>query len=763
MLKLLVDNTDFSKLVPKDSLTIDGEKLAGIDDFTIDARRGKAEIRLLNTNQSQNKDIIDLLTDKTRLLEDGMETENINCIVASHEKALDAFSYERLFYRHFNGIDETWTDGGTAGIIKIQSTALRNIIYRTFCDGMIPTGSDIDRVKWINRFTAMLNKIIKNNQVDPSIQIYESTVKAFLLERIPWITDSHAATLADKLFTLLRYHYRSTVVIYNVIKDIAVTWYDIFDNYPPTYCVSLCNDDTGEENIYSLSYYAEFTNDKNRRAWIFADLISSIISWDDYDELVREYMYNNNSASHIRRLVVTGAGFTVNYNWSEKAIYTPFYQNKYITSGGTYFLLKPPSNFYHTFDNCISTPLIKFCKSNQRNLKIGKTQTKTYAESTDSGLEIESDDTNLGYWNMYVPVERTFTLEESDYFESSGVSVNKFYLDNININEMLSTPNNYLFATGFTETNWMYFDSIKCKERILLPNEDTFVDSIPVFDIEDESQVDNYGLYIYRDYFQKYYTKSASNVTDILVQLKDTSTNKVLFTGLIDFNTVKRTKKAITFEAIDAIGLLADNARKLNSIVHFSQFDTGGDGTIAEKKAGTTLKQFAETLIRTPFPYEHSLASSSFDIGNNDGLENKLLDTIETDKALVMAIQCAKKLLYVDGTGKIQTDSVLGGNTATIDGQIIAESISQNTDIDEIEFDQLKKVAGYDRFLPSIVSFYKSINYNYKERIDIEIHGQTSEIKLLDKIIYKSKEYFVMEKNINLSNGTLNITLIGEI
>ena len=49
----------------------------------------------------------------------------------------------------------------------------------------------------------------------------------------------------------------------------------------------------------------------------------------------------------------------------------------------------------------------------------------------------------------------------------------------------------------------------------------TFVDNIPVFDLEDESQVDNYGLYIYRDYFQKYYTKSASNVTDILVQLKD--------------------------------------------------------------------------------------------------------------------------------------------------------------------------------------------------------------------------------------------------
>jgi hypothetical protein len=715
----------------------------------------------LNTNQSQNQAIIDLLTDKTLLLKDGMETENMNCIVASHEKALDAFSYERLFYRHFNGIDETWTNGGTTGIIKIQSTALRNIIYRTFCDGMISISSNIDRVKWINGFTAMLNQMIKNNQVDPSIPTQESTVKAFLLERIPWIVDSDAATLANKLFTLLRFHYMSTVWIYNVIEDIAVTWYDIFDSYPPIYCVSLYNDDTGEENVYRLSYYAEFTNNKNRNAWIFADLISSIISWDDYDKLIREYINNNNSVSYMRRYVVTGT--IVDFNWTEKAAYTPFYQNKYITSGGSYFLLKPPSNYYHTFNRCIYTPSIKFCKANQGNLKIGKVQTKTYSESTDSGLEIESDDTNLSYWNTYVPVQRTFVLKESDYFDPDGIPVNKFYLDNIKINEMLSTPNNYLFATGFTETNWMYFDSIKCKERVLHPDEDTFVDNIPVFDLEDETQVDNYGLYIYRDYFQKYYTKSASNITDILVQLKDTSTNKVLFTGLIDFNTVQRTKKAITFEAIDAIGLLVDNAQKLNGIVHFSQFDTGGDGTIANKNAGTTLKQFAETLIRTPFPYRHSLASSSFDVGNNDGLENKLLDTIETDKALVMAIQCAKKLLYVDGTGKIQLGSVLGANTATIDGQIIEESISQNTDIDEIEFDQLKKVAGYDRFLPSIVSFYKSINYNYKERIDMEIYGQTSEIKLLDKIIYKSKVYFVMEKNINLNNGILSITLIGGI
>ena len=398
-------------------------------------------------------------------------------------------------------------------------------------------------------------------------------------------------------------------------------------------------------------------------------------------------------------------------------------------------------------------------------MRIGITQTRTNSEQTDSQTPIEIvDEENLQYWNLYVPVERTFYHSPSAMCNLYLPNLQyRLYMDNIQINEMLSTPNNYLFATGFIETNWMYFDSIKCKERILLPNEDTFVDSIPVFDLEDESQVDNYGLYIYRDYFQKYYTKSASNVTDILVQVKNASTGEILFTGLIDFNTVQRSKKEITFEAIDAIGLLVDNARKLNGIVHFSQFDTGGDGTIAEKRAGTTLKQFIETLVRTPFPYNHVLSSGSFDIGNNSGLENKLLDTIETDKAIVMAIQCAKKLLYVDGTGKIQLDSVLGTNTATIDGQIIEESISQNTDIDELEFDQLKKVAGYNKFLPSIISFYKSINYSYKERIDMKIYGQTSEIKLLDKIIYKSKVYFVMEKNIDMSNGILNITLIGEI
>lgn len=762
----MLELTDVSRLVPKDSLTIDGEKLAGIDDFTIDARRCKAEIRLLNTNQSQNQDIIDSLTDTTRLLKDGMETENVSAIFGSHQKALDIFSYERLFYRHFEEITQTWED--TAIALRVQSIPLRNIIYNTF-----RYNNQIGRANWIrnvNNFSCMIAKtIMQTKNISDISNLMQSIVYDYFCEKIPWL-DGYvdlSDVVVQKLFNFVRYSSTKTQTsIVAAIYGLAESLFEVVTAIPALHISYVFHGDNTEYwfNTTSETYTSTYLNNEERHLWMLADFFSSTISWSQYNSLILSYISNSYKEQRMSRLARDFHSGTI-FAGSNVDIYTPFYENKNVVFGG-HQINYVPTNAMSSFIGVFSAEYIKCCKKIQdNNMRIGITQTKTNSEQTNSQMPIEIiGEENLQYWNLYVPVERIFYHSPSAVCNLYLPNLEyRLYMDNIKINEMLSTPNNYLFATGFTETNWMYFDSIKCKERVLLPGEETFVDNIPVFDLEDDSQIDNYGLYIYRDYFQKYYTKSASNVTDILVQLKDASTNKVLFTGLIDFNTVERTKKAITFEAIDAIGLLVDNARKLNGIVHFSQFDTGGDGTIAEKKAGTTLKQFIETLVRTPFPYNHALQSGSFDIGNNSGLENKLLDTIETDKAIVMAIQCAKKLLYVDGTGKIQTDSVLGANTATIDGQIITESISQNTDIDELEFDQLKKIAGYDKFLPSIVSFYKSINYNYKERIDMEIYGQTSEIKLLDKIIYKSKEYFVMEKNINLSNDRLSITLIGGI
>lgn len=760
----MLELTDVSRLVPKDSLTIDGEKLAGIDDFTIDARRCKAEIRLLNTNQSQNQTIIDALTDKTRLLKDGMETENVSAILFSNEKARKAFSSERLFTIDKWGGNHTWDYGD--GTIAVQSIVLRNIFYNTLKRNMV-SGSNGNGNNFFNNLTAMFVAAMLNHYPAPiTTPLGIGHVYQYVSDRMGYIW-SDVAEISWAVLPFLQYHTIDRDTAYWQIDNLYESLSTYFGAGNLIEDIVYINENSGVTTTYSGNQYANNTIPNiDSKAWMIADFFASLFSIDDYNSLVTSYQLNDMVGQKLSRPTVDRRyGIDVNFP-SRNSYYTPFYQNRQVVMGGAVVTEQILYSNISTFMNASNSIFIKTCKPRQvSGLQIGKTQTKTMSSETDDHIPILTENEEyMEYWNNFIPVERTYYIDPIYYFNPGfDNDVFSLYLDNIRINELLSSIDSFLFTTGFTETNWMYFDSIKCKERVLLPGDETFVDNIPVFDLEDETQVDNYGLYIYRDYFQKYYTKSASNITDILVQLKDTSTNKVLFTGLIDFNTVQRTKKAITFEAIDAIGLLVDNAQKLNGIVHFSQFDTGGDGTIADKSAGTTLKQFAETLIRTPFPYEHSLASSSFDVGNNNGLENKLLDTIETDKALVMAIQCAKKLLYVDGTGKIQLGSVLGANTATIDGQIITESISQNTDIDELEFDQLKKVAGYDKFLPSIVSFYKSINYNYKERIDMEIYGQTSEIKLLDKIIYKSKVYFVMEKNINLSNGILSITLIGGI
>jgi hypothetical protein len=761
----MLELTDVSRLVPKDSLTIDGEKLAGIDDFTIDARRCKAEIRLLNTNQSQNQDIIDSLTDTTRLLKDGMETENVSAILFSHEKAHEAFSRERLFAIDKWSGNHTWDYGD--GTIAVQSIVLRNIFYNTLKRDMAG-GSNGNGDDFFNNLTAMFVATMLNHYSVPiTTPLSIGHVYQYISDRMGYIW-SEVVEISNAVLPFLQYHVYNRDTAYKKIDDLYETLSTYFGSGNLIEDIVYINESSGVTTTHSGNQYANNTIPNiDSKAWMIADFFASLFSVDDYNCLVTSYQQNNMAGQKLSRPRIRWYSHQYSIYSNKNSYYTPFYQNRQVVMGGAVVTEEILYSNISTFMKASNSIYIETCSPRQESgLQIGKTQTKTMSSETDGQIPIltENEEYIEEYWNNYIPVERTYYIEPIHYFNPNfDNDVFSLYLDNIRLNELLSIPDSFLFTTGFTETNWMYFDSIKCKERILTPDEDTFVDNIPVFDLEDESQLDNYGLYIYRDYFQKYYTKSASNVTDILVQLKDASTNKVLFTGLIDFNTVERTKKAITFEAIDAIGLLVDNARKLNGIVHFSQFDTGGDGTIAEKKAGTTLKQFAETLIRTPFPYKHSLSSDSFDIGNNSGLENKLLDTIETDKALVMAIQCAKKLLYVDGTGKIQLGSILWDNTATIDGQIIEESISQNTDIDEIEFDQLKKVAGYDKFLPSIVSFYKSINYKYKERIDMEIYGQTSEIKLLDKIIHKSKVYFVMEKNINLSNGILNITLIGGI
>jgi hypothetical protein len=200
MLELPVD---VSRLVPKDSLTIDGEKLAGIDDFTIDARRCKAEIRLLNTNQSQNQAIIDLLTDKTLLLEDGMETENVSAILFSNEKAREAFSRERLFSIDKWSGNHTWDYAD--GTIAVQSIVLRNIFYNTLKRPMAG-GSNGNGDDFFNNLTAMFVAAMLNHYPESiTTPIGIGHVYQYISDRMGYAW-SEITDISNAVLPFLQYH-----------------------------------------------------------------------------------------------------------------------------------------------------------------------------------------------------------------------------------------------------------------------------------------------------------------------------------------------------------------------------------------------------------------------------------------------------------------------------------------------------------------------------------------------------------------------------
>ena len=112
---------------------------------------------------------------------------------------------------------------------------------------------------------------------------------------------------------------------------------------------------------------------------------------------------------------------------------------------------------------------------------------------------------------------------------------------------------------------------------------------------------DEYGLYLYSDFFEKYYTKTKSNLMHLYAHLY--SGNNLIYRGIIDYTTVVHNVRdnTLSFEATDAIGVLIENLRKLSSFINFSQFDTG-DMVTADPRAGSTIGQFIKTVINNPLP-----------------------------------------------------------------------------------------------------------------------------------------------------------------
>jgi hypothetical protein len=120
-------NNELSRLVAKNSISLDGEKLFGLDNFMIDERRIKVSISRLNNN-TQNNELIDVLTDRNNLSQDNLTKTTANALYFSKEDIIARTSDNVLFWREFNDSDnQTWKKAD--GKFYVQSDDWVDAIY----------------------------------------------------------------------------------------------------------------------------------------------------------------------------------------------------------------------------------------------------------------------------------------------------------------------------------------------------------------------------------------------------------------------------------------------------------------------------------------------------------------------------------------------------------------------------------------------------------------------------------------------------------
>lgn len=768
---ITIDTTQLTRLIPKDGISIDDEKLSGIDNFIVDARRAKITVKLPNGN-SLNSSLIDVLTDKTLLLQDNIETVDRLSLLFSKEKVLSEFADEKVFFRHFETPDyQTWMLPDT-GYFTVQSIDLLEIIYTMVVHGLgIGDSLSEHRIDGYNQsFCYSLRNLFAF--IARGIQIDN------LLE-----PDSNA-NVGDLFLAYMNqiyYGLGDAIIDYLDSKYGISTLNDMFKQY-------VREDGTGFQ-YNTLSFFLWITDFivANQSTWGFsvffpddsstlfgsnrllnvAIFLSSIIKFEWFESVRTRFFENGNRELYMARPY--GTNIRENIGDGDTSWYVNFSRWHYIPFlGASELVLRYKYNYgsgispnlTNIFMSKIKQSIMVRCIDTKSNgIRFGKTRVATVLNedgTNDSGMAYERENfTEIV--NDFNPVYRYYSIAGDTY-------PYYFYMDNIDHQSLFSHDNQTIYCLGgFQNTNWIYFDHITCHEVLLAEDDNNiYADNIPIYDEESGNQTDNFGLYIYRDYFDKYYVKNRSNISNIYGEIEIDGNRTYI--GMVDFNSVNIERNQVTFDLVDVTGLTIENIKKLQSFIEFSQFDTGGNGLAADTRAGTTIGQFINTMIKQPFPYRHELANQSFDIGNNEGLSNKVLQEISAEDAFLAGIQCSRSLIYTNAEGQLDivSDILSAGNTATIDGEILQVSTSQEFKSETFNIDKLKNIAGYNQFTPAIVNFYMQSRNKYSVEKTVEIFNQTSPINLLDKITINEKTYIVMNKNIDLRNKVMKITVIGE-
>jgi hypothetical protein len=772
----IVDHEALTEVIPMNGLSLDNDRIVGLDNFQIEAKRAKISVRLLNKNQAFNETLKSYLTNPDNLIGTIAGTrEDISCLVFDHNRLMSIFSEKKLFERHFGNLTQTWSAEATAGDLYVQSPMMLGIIYQCMIKARhhtVPGG--FNGVYSMMAMDTISSMMLKMFSLSTGIAVDSTgSISTIVTNYLNSLKSGYGTTVG--LDTFLRFPWLYRIIFNGPAIPSTLEW---FAN-------NLVRNNTNVTRFYVKSFSG---------VWVWVDkgsipvtpeghcvcialYLSSIMKYDLFSQL--QTIYFNNNQDPLQCLIDRHSGSSIGQEY-RVGTFVPFY-NMYevvlscnIYSGNltpTTVTFVPGENgpIAHSAKNRILDEIttsgsnIAFCTKNfgVNGIQVGKTQVRTETEETESGMEIVTlSPENIPTDSLFVPVQRTFgirplTQEQIDneglvYIPSDELvgGSYKFYIENIKHNELFSQDDSesILKTGGWVDTNWMYFNHIYVTERVLNESEQTYVDNIPLFDIEEGESIDNFGLYMYRDYFEKFYPKEKSSFLNAYLQIS--VGNTLLFTGIIDFTTVKTDKGIISFEAVDAIGVLIDNLEKMNDFVSFSQFDTGDYVTVNER-AGTTLKNFLEAIIRKPFPYRTRFANPQFSVPENvEGINNKILKDIQASEAFTLAVQCCKRLLFANAEGMIDFADVLSGEYKTIDGEILSISERHELDRETFSIDKLKSIAGYNHFVPDIVSYYMGIREMAVKELDVEIYGQEDEIKILDNIEVDGEMYIVTEKNL---------------
>lgn len=770
--------------IKKSGLSIDGTKLYGSDNFIIDARRLKCDIKLVN-NSRINDTLISNLTNESLLVEDNITSTELPVAIFSKDRLREVFSEDKLFYRNKNFPDgQTWsTENLNTGRLVIQSHDLAQIIYTAIkkyaiytVDGLGYSGQNSYSEDGITFKYGMQNIIsflvrglkLHYNRPLNDIDTDYTAGKMFInyLNEIDnryigfgnRIKNYVNSCTFDGYFTAphqfdIESDFSNQMYVFPILLKIVkyMATQGAFDGFVYIY---------PQDEMYDLEVPFGLENiDDYTRLSIF---ISSIVQYNWYQSVNAEWVNSGFNQLSMGDTYVNVYNFPLpdspEYDYWQGTLYywqyIPFYLTReliyrylscanimYCNDIVNVFLSNPGINQILQNRNltCVDSPI--------KELMFGKVQTATVEDELPSGVPIVNNWGTLT--EMFNPVER--------YFKIDGISTEyKFYLDNIALGSETKSTNSYLGMTGFDEFNWMYFDKITCYEEL---SDTIFVDNYPMYD-EDGDETDEYGLYLYSDFFNKYYTKTKSNLMDLYVYLY--SGNNLIYSGIIDYTTVVHNVRDnnLSFEATDAIGVLIENLRKLSSFINFSQFDIG-DMITADPRAGSTIGQFIKTVINNPLPYNTALNGTIDQDTDMDGFNNKVLEEISAEDAFIIGVQMSKKLLLVNqSTGKIELQTINESVTSTTiaDEAIISLEYQQEVGGDVFSIDKLKKVAGFDKIAPSIAAYYNSVMLKYRKTISLELFMQDNDINVLDRIFVRNKYYIVMSINYDIVSRKIRVT-----